>query len=49
MGLTVLFHAFSLDCFSGCIVHGTGGIVQPIVQVDYLYSVTGQETKAITI
>ena len=41
---TELFHAFSLDNFSGCIAHKTGRLFQPIVQGSSLCSIMGQET-----
>ena len=31
VSFTELFHAFSLDCFQGCIAHKTGGLVQLFV------------------
>ena len=44
LAVTELFHAFSLDYFSGCNCHKTGGLVQSIIQCNSLFDVTGQES-----
>ena len=45
-GVSVLFHAFSVDCLRGMISYKTGRLAHTIDYGSWLFTVLGQEDRA---